>query len=78
MRSAFLRSLEISTERQARVLVEAAVATDEMSRSASRERTTLLGRINMHALRLLLDERGVSLEQAMCLLLDRDVSELRE
>ena len=75
---AYIEALEHSQERHARLLLEAAVTSNGMSTYAARERTVLMGHVDLAALRRTTDAHGVSLESALCLLLDRDVSELKE
>ncbi|KOO32808.1 hypothetical protein Ctob_011964 [Chrysochromulina tobinii] len=75
---AYIEALEHSQERHARLLLEAAVTSNGMSTYAARERTVLMGHVDLAALRRSTDAHGVPLESALCLLLDRDVSELKE
>ena len=74
--AACLQALEHTAEKQARFQLEAAVGAD-LSAQAARERSIMMGRMQMSTVRQMLDAKGASLEAGLALLLDRDVSELK-
>lgn len=74
--TAFSERVELAQQSKARFQVEAAVAAD-LSGDAARDRALLMGRMDVGRLRRMLHNSGATLDQALSLLLDKDMSELR-